>query len=83
MCGEWRDYAIDHRAGEAVFSVFRHTAEQPIFAISKTLAGGKETGRDKGIYVVSRGPETLARAHNITDALAVIERRPRLTSVTR
>ena len=33
--GEWRDYAIDFRPGMAIFSIFRHTAEQPLFAIAK------------------------------------------------
>ncbi len=82
MSGEWRDYAIDHRAGEVVFSIFRHTAEQPLFAISKTVAGNKDAGRDRGIYVVSRGPETLARSHSITEALSVLDRKPRLVPVS-
>ena len=33
--GEWRDYAIDFRPGMAIFSIFRHTSEQPLFAIAK------------------------------------------------
>ena len=31
MSGEWRDYAIDQRAGMAVFSVYRHSQDQPLF----------------------------------------------------
>ncbi len=38
--GEWRDYAIDFRPGMAIFSIFRHTAEQPLFAIAKVPGGG-------------------------------------------
>src|SRR6185295_20075513 len=37
--GEWRDYAIDFRPGMAIFSIFRHTAEQPLFAIAKVVPG--------------------------------------------
>ena len=37
--GEWRDYAIDFRPGMAIFSIFRHTAEQPLFAIAKVPGG--------------------------------------------
>ena len=33
--GEWRDYAIDHGRDRAVFSVFRHTAEHPLYSIEK------------------------------------------------
>src|SRR5687767_2218390 len=32
---EWRDYAIDHLADRAVFSVFRRTSEVPLFQIVK------------------------------------------------
>lgn len=78
MSGEWRDYAIDHRAGEAAFSVFRHTAERPLFVISKRLRQDKDR-----VYVVSRGRETLARTHDITEALSVLDRGPRLVSVAR
>jgi Protein of unknown function (DUF2794) len=42
--GEWRDYAIDHRAGAASFSVFRHTHESPLFTIVKYAAGANRLG---------------------------------------
>ncbi len=32
---EWRDYAIDHLADRAVFSVFRRTSETPLYQIVK------------------------------------------------
>jgi hypothetical protein len=32
---EWRDYAIDHLADRAVFSVFRRASEVPLFQIVK------------------------------------------------
>src|SRR5579864_8316393 len=35
ISGEWRDYAIDHRDGLAMFSIFRHTLDRPLFAIVK------------------------------------------------
>ena len=44
--GEWRDYAIDFRPGMAIFSIFRHTSEQPLFAIAKVPNGSQ------GGYVV-------------------------------
>ena len=34
--GDWRDYAIDHRDGMALFSVFRHTHELPAYSVIKT-----------------------------------------------
>ena len=40
--GEWRDYAIDHLAGSATFSIFRHTHENPLFVIEKKQRHPKE-----------------------------------------
>src|SRR5438045_6642516 len=36
--GVWRDYAIDHRDGMALFSVFRHAHEAPAYSMIKTTA---------------------------------------------
>lgn len=36
--GVWRDYAIDHRDGQALFSVFRHTHESAAYTIVKTAS---------------------------------------------
>ena len=42
---EWRDYAIDHLADRAVFSVFRRTSETPLFQIVKNPEAGAQAGR--------------------------------------
>jgi hypothetical protein len=70
--GEWRDYAIDFRPGMAVFSIFRHTAEQPLFAIAKVPGG------NQGSYVVYNGPRKLAHGETLEDVLRVFERKIRL-----
>ena len=36
--GEWRDYALDHMNGVALFSIFRHTHENPLFVIERNSA---------------------------------------------
>lgn len=70
--GEWRDYAIDFRPGMAIFSIFRHTAEQPLFAIAKVPGG------NAGGYVVYNGPRKLAQADSLEDVLHVFDRKLRL-----
>ncbi len=75
--GEWRDYAIDHGRDRAVFSVFRHTAEHPLYSIEKVPGhGGK--GRRYGLL---RGPIRLRQDANLDKILGSIERRPRLISI--
>ena len=70
--GEWRDYAIDFRPGMAIFSIFRHTAEQPLFAIAK-VPGGKD-----GPYLVYNGPRKLAQSDTLEDALSIFDRKLKL-----
>src|SRR5215204_4946284 len=40
--GVWRDYAIDHRDGQALFSIFRHTHESALYTIVKSAGSGSE-----------------------------------------
>ena len=40
--GDWRDYALDHMDGVALFSIFRHTHETPLFVIEKKQRYSKE-----------------------------------------
>jgi len=68
--GEWRDYAIDFRPGIAIFSIFRHTAEQPLFAIAKVPS--------QGGYLVYNGPRKLAHGDSLEDVLTIFERKIRL-----
>ena len=70
--GEWRDYAIDFRPGMAIFSIFRHTAEQPLFAIAKVPGSGQ------GGYMVYNGPRKLAHGETLEDVLKVFERKLKL-----
>jgi Protein of unknown function (DUF2794) len=70
--GEWRDYAIDFRPGMAIFSIFRHTAEQPLFAIAKV------PGAAQGGYVVYNGPRKLAHGESLEDVLRVFDRKLRV-----
>src|SRR5215467_297248 len=70
--GEWRDYAIDFRPGMAIFSIFRHTAEQPLFAIAKV------PGAAQGGYMVYNGPRKLAHGDSLEDVLKIFERKLRL-----
>lgn len=72
--GDWRDYAIDHKKGVAVFSVFRHTMERPMFSIAKKPQGQ--------IYEVWQGPQRLKRAGTLKGALEVFEKKARLRVVS-
>ena len=76
--GEWRDYAIDLGGDKAVFSVFRRTAETPLYLIEKT----PRQSRRQGLYsVVAQGGLILRRGHYLAQVLRVLMRKPRLLAV--
>lgn len=76
--GEWRDYAIDHGPDRAIFSVFRHTADIPLYKITKTVNRG--AGPRYG-YTLLRGGEKLRHSASLAAVVAEVNRRPRLVSI--
>ncbi len=73
--GEWRDYAIDHLADRAVFSVFRRASEAPLHRIEKTPRNAAR----QGAYSVSDAAgRILKRGPDLVRVLAVLEKKPRL-----
>lgn len=64
MAGAWRDYALDHLPGLAVFSVFRSAKEQPLYAVAKRLVG---PGAHE--YLLFQGPARLGRFGSLEDAI--------------
>jgi hypothetical protein len=73
--GEWRDYAIALQPGQAVFAVFRHTADNPLYTITKHAERGKPSG-----FEVASGPRSLSRASTLDEALAVFDKALRLVT---
>jgi len=69
--GEWRDYAIDFLRDRAVFSVFRRTAEVPIYRIEKN----PRLARRQGAYsVISATGLIVRRGHELDRVLGVLDR---------
>ncbi len=70
--GEWRDYGISSLKDQAVFSVFRHTAEFPIYRIEKTPKLGAKQGQ---YSVVGMDGRILKRGRDLKTVLSVLERK--------
>jgi hypothetical protein len=76
--GEWRDYAIDFGREKAVFSVFRHASEVPLYRIEKN----PRLARRQGAYsVIAATGLILKRGHDLSRVLAVLEKNFRLAAV--
>jgi hypothetical protein len=75
--GEWRDYAMDFLRDRAVFSVFRRTAEFPLYRIEKT----PKLARRQGAYsVIAPQGLILKRGHDLAQVLRVIDKPVRLVA---
>lgn len=70
--GEWRDYGISSLREVAIFSVFRRTADYPLYRIEK-----RPKLRDKqGMYaVIGMDGKILRRGHDLKTVLRVLERK--------
>ncbi len=70
--GEWRDYGISSLKDVAIFSVFRRTAEHPIYRIEKRP---KLRGKQGMYTVVGMDGQILRRGHDLRTVLRVLERK--------
>ena len=70
--GEWRDYGISCLREVAVFSIFRRTAEIPLYRIEKRP---KLRGKQGMYTVVGTGGQTLRRGHDLQAVLRVLEKK--------
>jgi hypothetical protein len=70
--GEWRDYGISALREMAVFSVFRRTAEHPLYRIEKR----PKLRARQGMYsVTGMDGQVLRRGHDLAAVLKVLERK--------
>ena len=70
--GEWRDYGISCLRDLAVFSVFRRTAENPLYRIEKR----PKLRNKQGMYsVVGIDGQILKRGSDLKTVLRVLERK--------
>ena len=70
--GEWRDYGISYLREVAVFSVFKRTAENPLYRIEKR----PKLRSKQGMYsLLGTQGQVLKRGQDLKSVLGVLERR--------
>ena len=72
---EWRDYAIDHLADRAIFSVYRRAHDVPLYQIVKDP---RQARRQGAFSVVATGGRILKRGHELARVLNVFDSRLRV-----
>lgn len=70
--GEWRDYAIDHLADRAVFSIFRRTSEVPLYRVEKNP---KFANRQGAYSVIAASGMILKRGQELHQVLRVFDKK--------
>ena len=70
--GEWRDYGLSFLKDVAVFSIFRRTAEHPIYRIEKR----PKLRNKQGMYaVIGMDGQILKRGSDLKPVLRILERK--------
>ena len=70
--GEWRDYGLSFLSDVAVFSIFRRTAEHPLYRIEKR----PKLRSRQGMYtVIGMDGQILKRGHDLKTVLRVLDRK--------
>jgi hypothetical protein len=70
--GEWRDYGISLLPEVAVFSIFRRSAENPLYRIEKR----PKLRLKQGLYaVIGMDGQILKRGHELKPVLATLEKK--------
>ena len=70
--GEWKDYAIDAKGYMALFTIFRHSYDTPLFSIAKRLNGKKFE------YLLLHRQQTIKRSGQLSVILKEIDKPMRL-----
>ncbi|MWB76503.1 DUF2794 domain-containing protein [Pseudooceanicola sp. 216_PA32_1] len=70
--GEWRDYGISCLSDRAVFSIFRRTAENPLYRVEKH----PKLRNRQGMYVlIGMDGQILKRGHDLKTVLRDLDRK--------
>ena len=70
--GEWRDYGISALYDVAVFSIFRRTAENPLYRIEKRPKLRSKQGEYE---VIGMNGQILKRGHDLKKVIHILERK--------
>lgn len=70
--GEWRDYGMSFLSDVAIFSIFRRSAEHPIYRVEKR----PKLRNRQGMYaVIAMDGQILKRGHDLRTVLRVFDRK--------
>ena len=70
--GNWRDYALDSKIDNAIFSIYRHTQDKPMFQIIKNSQKGF---RNRPSFYIKKGEEIISKSKSLFTVLSNFEKK--------
>ena len=70
--GYWRDYALDSKIDNAIFSIYRHTQDKPMYQIIKNSQKGF---RNKPSFYIKKGEEFISKSNSLFTILSNFEKK--------
>ena len=70
--GSWRDYALDNKINTAIFSIYRHTHDKPLYQIIKKSQKGF---RNKPEFSIKNDVSTINKSNEILTILSKFEKK--------
>ena len=70
--GAWRDYALDSKIDHAIFSIYRHAHDKPMYQIIKNSIKGF---RNKPNFYIKKGEEIFSKSNNLSIILSNFEKK--------
>ena len=70
--GAWKDYALDSKIDNAIFSIYRHAQDKPMYQIIKKSIIGF---RNKPTFYIKKGEEIISKSSNLNIILSNFEKK--------
>ena len=70
--GYWRDYALDSKIDNAIFSIYKHTQDKPIYQIIKNSQKGF---RNKPSFYIKKDKEVVSKSNSLLIILSNFEKK--------
>ena len=70
--GLWKDYALDNHSETAIFSVFRHTHDKPIYQIMKKRFKGP---KNKCEFCILKDAALISKSSDLLNILNKLEKK--------
>ena len=70
--GYWKDYAFDSKIDNAVFSVYKHSHDKPMYQIIKNSHKGF---RNKPIFLIKKDEKIISKSNSLMIILSNFEKK--------